>query len=85
MARSFLQLLQEGVQLNRSMNVTLDQKTVRSHAERHKAPISAIETILSGGTRVVFMNMPDAERMRGVFSARLIKGDVVRTRWVRNG
>ncbi len=67
------------------MNVTLDQQVVRSHAERHKAPISAIETILSGGTRVVFMNMPDAERMRDVFAQSLIKGDVVRTRWVRNG
>ncbi|SEK70509.1 hypothetical protein SAMN05216382_0956 [Sphingomonas palmae] len=67
------------------MNVTLDQQVVRSQAERHKAPISAMEAILSGGTRVVFMNMPDADRMRDVFSQSLIKGDVVRTRWVRNG
>jgi hypothetical protein len=67
------------------MNVTLDHQIVRAQAERHKAPISAIETILSGGTRVVFMNMPDAERMRKVFSKSLIKGSVVRSRWVRNG
>ncbi|MBW6524634.1 hypothetical protein KZ810_14100 [Sphingomonas sp. RHCKR47] len=67
------------------MNVTLDQQVVLSQAERHNAPISAIETILSGGTRVVFMNMPDAERMREVLSKSLIKGDIVRSRWVRNG
>jgi hypothetical protein len=67
------------------MNVTLDQQAVRSHAESHKAPISAIETILSGGTRVVFMNMADADRMREVFSTSLINGNVVRSRWARNG
>jgi hypothetical protein len=73
------------MQLNRSMNVALDQQVVLAHAERHNAPISAIETILSGGTRVVFMNMADADRMREVFATSLINGNVVRSRWARNG
>lgn len=70
--------------MSRAMNINLDVPTVRAKSAQNNATISAIEAILSGGTRVVFMNMSDADRMRGVFSKALINGTVVRTKWVRN-
>lgn len=71
--------------MSRAMNVTATEAEVRSSAAEHGAAISAIEMILSGGTRVVFMNGDDAERMRRVFGSRMIVGAVMRSRWVRNG
>lgn len=71
--------------MSRAMNVTASEAEVRAAAAEHGAPISAIETIMSGGTRVVFMNGDDAERMRGIFKDRMVIGAVTRTEWVRNG
>ncbi|MCP3735435.1 hypothetical protein M9979_11195 [Sphingomonas sp. RP10(2022)] len=70
--------------MSRALNVTASETEVRASAQKHGAAISAIETILSGGTRVVFMNGADAERMRGVFGKRMVSGTVTRTKWVRN-
>lgn len=70
--------------MSRAMNVTASEAEVKAAANMHGAPISAIETILSGGTRVVFMNGSDAERMRLVFKNQMVVGDVTRTRWVPN-
>lgn len=70
---------------SRALNVSARQAAVRVSAAKHAAPISAIETILSGGTRVVFMNIADAERMRHVFRNRMLTGAVVRTRRLPHG
>lgn len=70
--------------MSRAINVTALEAHVKAAAIEHGAAISAIETIVSGGTRVVFMNGNDAERMRRVFKDRIIVGTVTRTRWVRN-
>lgn len=70
--------------MSRAMNVTATEIEVRAAAAEHGTPISAIETILSGGTRVVFMNGDDAARMRRHFKDEMVVGAVSRTRWVRN-
>jgi hypothetical protein len=70
--------------MSRAINITATEAEVRASALKNGAAISAIETILSGGTRVVFMNGDDAERMRTVFKKQVIAGAVTRTRWVRN-
>lgn len=70
--------------MSRALNVTATEAEVKAVAAANAAPISAIETIMSGGTRVVFMNGGDAERMRAVFRDRMVVGAVTRTKWVRN-
>ncbi|USU04292.1 hypothetical protein NF699_14765 [Sphingomonadaceae bacterium OTU29LAMAA1] len=70
--------------MSRALNVTATETEVKIAAEDNNAPISAIETIFSGGTRVVFMNGADAERMRRIFKDRMVVGAVTRSRWVRN-
>ena len=71
--------------MSRALNVTATEAEVRTTALAHHAPISAIETIMSGGTRVVFMNGDDAARMRAIFRDRMLVGAVTRARWARNG
>jgi hypothetical protein len=66
------------------MNVTATETEVKAAAAKHGAPISAIEAIMSGGTRVVFMNGEDAERMRRMFKNQMVEGAVTRSRWVQN-
>lgn len=70
--------------MSRAINVTATEAQVKTAAAEHDAPISAIETILSGGTRVVFMNGGDAERMRRIFKDQMVVGAVTRSKWVRN-
>jgi ABC-type xylose transport system substrate-binding protein len=70
--------------MSRAMNVTATEAEVKAAAAENGALISAIETILSGGTRVVFMNGSDAERMRRIFEDQMVVGAVTRSRWVRN-
>lgn len=70
--------------MSRAMNVTATEAEVKAAAAEHGAMISAIETIMSGGTRVVFTNGDDAERMRRIFKDRMVVGAVTRSRWVRN-
>jgi hypothetical protein len=70
---------------SRAMNIDQPRADVIAACAKHKAPLSAIEDLLSGGTRAVFMNGDDAATMRRVFAKKLITGNVVRTRWVRNG
>ena len=70
--------------MSRALNVVATVAEVRAAALKHDAAISAIEPIESGGTRVVFMNGADAERMRGVFGKRMLVGTITRTRWVSN-
>lgn len=70
--------------MSRAINVTATEAQVKTAAAEYDAPISAIETILSGGTRVVFMNGGDAERMRRIFKDQMVVGAVTRSKWVRN-
>jgi hypothetical protein len=70
---------------SRAMNVDAARADVIAMCAKHKATISTIEDLMSGGTRVVLMNGTDAAVIRKAFGKKVIAGEVVRTRWVRNG
>lgn len=69
---------------SRAVNIDASEADVRAVCAKQDAAISAIETLLSGGTRVVLMNAAAAERIRTAFKAKLMTGTIVRTRWVAN-
>ncbi len=71
--------------MSRAMNVTANKAEVTAMCAKHSANISAIETLLSGGTRVVLNNGDDADTIRHAFRTKIISGPVVRSMWVRNG
>lgn len=70
---------------SRAVNIDADRKHVLATCAKHNAPISAIEELLSGGTRVVLMNGDAAAVVRRVYGKKVMAGPVTRTRWVRNG
>ena len=69
---------------SRAVNIDASEADVRAICSKHKIEISAIETLLSGGTRVVMVNSDGADRIRASFRGKLITGEVKRTRWVAN-
>jgi hypothetical protein len=71
--------------MSRAMNINAERADVIETCARLNTPISAIEPLLSGGTRVVMMNGDDAETVRKAFKSKLLDGAVTRNRWVRNG
>ncbi|HWK35359.1 hypothetical protein [Sphingomonas sp.] len=66
------------------MNINAAKEDVAATCAKHKATITAIETLLSGGTRVVLINGDDAERIRKAYRTKLLTGPVKRSLWVRN-
>lgn len=70
--------------MSRAMNVSISRDKVEALCTRHKVSISAIETLLSGGTRLVLNTIEEAATMQRALRGKLIEGPVVRTRWVRN-
>lgn len=70
--------------MSRAMNVDAELTDVRAMCAKHKCGISAIEALLSGGTRVVLMNGDDAATIRRAYGRRVMTGPVTRTMWVRN-
>ena len=73
--------MRDEVPTSRAINVTSSEAEVRAACAKHDLQISAIEPLLSGGTRVVMMNGDDAEKMRKVFKGKIVTGDVRRTAW----
>lgn len=69
---------------SRAININASEADVRTVCARHNVVISAIETLLSGGTRVVLMNSAGADRIRASFKSKLLTGNVTRTKWVAN-
>ncbi|WP_210359165.1 MULTISPECIES: hypothetical protein [Sphingomonas] len=65
--------------VSRAINLAMDETDVRAGCTKHGAAISAIETLQSGGTRVVLMNGAAAETMRMAFGKRVLSGTVQRT------
>lgn len=54
--------------MSRAINVNLEVATVRQLSAKHNASISVVESLISGGTRVVYNNSVDAQEMRAVFT-----------------
>lgn len=70
---------------SRALNIAADRDHVVGFCAKHKATISAIETLHSGGTRVVLINGDDAARIRRAYGSKVMTGSVTRTIWARSG
>lgn len=64
--------------MSRALNINATQEHVVAACAKHKIPISAIETLLSGGTRVVMNNADDTARIAKAYGSKVIKGDAPR-------
>ena len=71
------------VPISRAVNVSVEQPQVVAMCKKHDATISAIETLPSGGTRVVLMNSADAAKIIKAFGSKVLTGNVARTHWMR--
>ncbi|MEG3085307.1 hypothetical protein U1707_16785 [Sphingomonas sp. PB2P12] len=71
------------VPISRAVNVSVEQPQVVAMCKKHGAIISAIETLPSGGTRVVLMNSADAAKIIKAFGSKVMTGTVARTHWMR--
>jgi hypothetical protein len=65
--------------MTRAINVRATQAEVTAACRKQDAAISALETLASGGTRVVLNDITGADTMRRVFGKKVISGDVRRT------
>ncbi|MBB5714332.1 hypothetical protein [Sphingomonas aerophila] len=65
--------------MSRAINVNITEAEVLTACRKRGATISAIETLASGGTRVVLTNADAAETMKQAFGRKVIAGPVTRT------
>lgn len=65
--------------MSRAINVDATPEHVIATCAKRKVPISAIEALRSGGTRVVMNNADDTARIAKVYGRKVISGEVVRT------
>jgi len=73
--------MRDEVPTSRAINVSATEAEVRAECAKQKLPISAIETLLSGGTRVVMMDGDAAATMRRVLKKQILTGPVNRLAW----
>ena len=69
--------------VSRAMNVRVTQEQAIAMCAKHNAIISAIESLPSGGTRIVMMNVDDAAKIAKAFGSKVLTGTVERTGWIR--
>lgn len=65
--------------MSRAINVKSNEQQVIALCRKHDVTISAIESLVSGGTRVVLMNGDAAATMRQAFGKNVLTGTVTRT------
>lgn len=64
--------------MSRALNLDASQEDVLASCARAKAPITQIETLISGGTRVVLKNGDDAATIGRLFKGKIITDRVTR-------
>ncbi len=64
--------------MSRVLNLNLDEGEVVTRCHSAEVGISAIESLPSGGTRLICMSADGAERMRKKLKSKLIAGRVTR-------
>jgi hypothetical protein len=69
--------------LTRAMNLDLTEQTVIDGCRREGIAISAIETLLSGGTHLVCVTIEGADDARHLFKRNIIHGRVRRASFRR--
>lgn len=72
--------------MSRAINLDAGEAHVLDTCAKHKAAISAIEPLQSGGTRVVFKNADDAVVIAKAYGSKVLTGPVRRipSRLMRN-
>ena len=65
--------------MSRALNVNATQDHVIATCAKRRVPISAIETLHSGGTRVVMNNADDTALIAKAYGAKIISTPVRRT------
>ena len=65
--------------MSRAINVNATGAEVTAMCAKHKATISAMETLPAGGTRVVMMNADDAATIARAFKKQILATDAQRT------
>ena len=65
--------------MSRAINVNATETEVSALCKKRGVTISAIEALVSGGTRVVFMNMVDTNAMHLAFGRKVLTTPVRRT------
>ncbi|MBB3910515.1 hypothetical protein [Sphingomonas desiccabilis] len=68
---------------SRALNLNLSKARIEQLCAKHDAAISVIEPLPGGGTRVVLMNISDADVLRQACSGKLLARDVPRTAFFR--
>lgn len=66
--------------MSRALNINASQDHVVATCAKRKVPISAIESLDSGGTRVVMNNADDTAIIAKVYGSKVMTGNVTRTR-----
>lgn len=69
--------------ISRAINIRAEEAQVVAVCKKHKVVISAIETLPSGGTRVVLTNATEAAAIAKAFGSKVMTGPVMRTSWIR--
>ena len=64
--------------MSRALNINATKDDVIAACAKHKVPISAIEALQSGGTRVVMNNADDTARVAKIYGSKVITGKAVR-------
>jgi hypothetical protein len=65
--------------MSRALNLDAPQEHVLATCAKHDAAITQIETLVSGGTRVVLKNADDAAVIGRAYRNKQIDGIIVRT------
>ena len=65
--------------MSRALNINTTEADVTAVCQAAGIGISAIERLVSGGTRVVLNNAVDAASIAKTFKAKLLKGPVTRS------
>lgn len=64
--------------MSRALNINATEAHVISTCAKHKAEISTMEALRSGGTRVVMKNADDAATISKAYGNKVLTGPVVR-------
>jgi len=65
--------------MSRAININATKDHVIATCAKRKVPISAIEALVSGGTRVVLNNVVDTALVAKAYGSKVITGAVTRT------
>jgi len=65
--------------MSRAININATQEHIIATCGKRKLPISAIEALQSGGTRVVMNSAFDTAALAKFYRSKVIKGTVTRT------